>query len=175
METHSRGTAGLTLTEILIVVALVAVIVAVAVPAFGPWLRGYRVRSTANQVVAELRLARTVAVSTQASVTLRIHKGECSWTDARGRERRFPFPGGVSITNLADPLDGDTIIFRSDGQVATGSRTFLVDGWVRGREHDVYTIDLAASGNTRSSRGTYQAAAPGGGGGGGGGGDGRRR
>lgn len=166
---------GITLTELLIVLAVVAIIILVVVPAFVEWMRAYRVRTAAHQVQAELRLARNVAVALNSSVSVRFRRGEALWTDAQGRERRFTLPPGVAIANLLDPVDGDMITFLNNGRVADAGRTLLIDGWVHDDVHHQYTVSLTAAGKVSAERDTVTVSLPGGGGGGGEGGGGGDR
>jgi Tfp pilus assembly protein FimT len=167
-----------TLTELLVVVAIVALIVLVVVPNVAEWLRSYKVRTAAGQVQAEMRLARTVAVSLNSSVSVLVKPAEVSWTDAQGRARRFVLPGGVSITNLTNPGAGDTFVFLRNGQIQDATRTLTVDGWVHDDVHEVWTLDFSSAGKIGAGHTTQvvpAAEALGGGGGGGGAGGGERR
>lgn len=168
---------GVTLTELLVVVAIVALIVLVVVPNVAEWLRSYKVRTAAGQVQAEMRLARTVAVSLNSSVSVLVKPAEVSWTDAQGRARRFVLPGGVSITNLTNPGAGDTFVFLRNGQIQDATRTLTVDGWVHDDVHEVWTLDFSSAGKIGAGHTTQvvPTAAPPDALGGGGGGDGGRR
>lgn len=151
-KAEARGAAGrcsesgVTLTELLVVLAIIAALVVVVVPAFGEWLRAYKVRTVANQMQGDLRLARNVAVARNASVDVLVKPAEFTWTDANGRVRHFEMPPGVSVTNLADPVAGDTITFRNNGQMTAPSKTLTVDGWVYNDVHHVWTVTFTASG-----------------------------
>lgn len=69
---------GLTLTELLIVLTLSSIVLAVAAPAMGQWVRDIEVRSSASALLATLQAARTEAVTRNASVRLQL-------TDTQGR------------------------------------------------------------------------------------------
>jgi prepilin-type N-terminal cleavage/methylation domain-containing protein len=168
---------GVSLGELLVVLAVIAVLVAAGAPMFIEWLRGYRVRTTAHQVQAELRLARNVAVSRSASASVLVRSAEVRWTDGQDRERDYLFPEGVSITNLLDPVNGDAVTFLRNGQPSDPAKTLIVEGWVGGNRHHRYTITFTPAGEIESSRTITEVVMTGGGGGGGGGGEGggRRR
>jgi prepilin-type N-terminal cleavage/methylation domain-containing protein len=166
---------GLSLTELLVALAIIAVLVLAGAPMFIEWLRGQRVRTTAHQVQAELRLARNVAVSRSASASVLVKRGEVRWTDGQGKEREFLFPDGVSIINLLDPVNGDGVTFLRNGQPSDPAKTLVVDGWVGGTRHHRYTITFTPSGKIESSRSLENVGVTGGGGGGGSGSTGGRR
>jgi type IV fimbrial biogenesis protein FimT len=69
---------GLTLTELLIVLTLSAIVLAIAAPAMGQWVRDIEVRSSASSLLATLQAARSEAVTRNASVRLQL-------PDAQGR------------------------------------------------------------------------------------------
>lgn len=66
LRTHG----GFTLIELMVTVALMAVLLALAVPSFRDLLAAQRVRATAFSMVSDLVLARSEAVKRGASVTL---------------------------------------------------------------------------------------------------------
>ena len=68
---------GFTLLEMLVALAVLAVALAVATPAFGDWVRNGEVRSAAETLRASIRQARAEAMRRNASVRFRL-------TDANG-------------------------------------------------------------------------------------------
>jgi prepilin-type N-terminal cleavage/methylation domain-containing protein len=59
-----RKKAGFTLTELVIVIAVLGILTAVAVPSFLSWLPKYRLRSAARDLYSNLHLAKMAAIKT---------------------------------------------------------------------------------------------------------------
>jgi prepilin-type N-terminal cleavage/methylation domain-containing protein len=61
--THARPQAGFSLVEMLVVVAIVAIMSAVAVPAIARYIRNYKIRGATQQVAGEIGAARSKAIA----------------------------------------------------------------------------------------------------------------
>jgi type IV fimbrial biogenesis protein FimT len=65
-----RAQAGFTILELMVVVAIVGVLMAVAVPAMGDFIRNGRITAAANDVMAALHFTRSEAIKRRQPVTL---------------------------------------------------------------------------------------------------------
>jgi type IV fimbrial biogenesis protein FimT len=65
-----RGTTGFTLLELMVVVAVAAVLAAVAAPSFATFIDNQRLRSASFDIVSDLSLARSEALTRQTTVVI---------------------------------------------------------------------------------------------------------
>ena len=70
---RARGEAGFSLAEMLVVVVIVGLTAAVAVPSVGTFYRAYRIRSASDLLAGHMRAARQIAVSQRLPVTFTIN------------------------------------------------------------------------------------------------------
>ena len=61
---------GFTLVEVLIVVSIILMLAAIAIPVFSNWLPNYRLKSAARDLYSNMQKARMVAVKTNTTSTL---------------------------------------------------------------------------------------------------------
>jgi general secretion pathway protein H len=136
---------GVTLLELLVVMALMGLIAAMAVPMFGSGVSSTELKSSARQVAAGLRFARSEAVATRSETRM--------WLDLEKRAfrvdhdaRQHNLPAGLEIklftaqNDIADEKVG-SIRFYPDGgsnggrvTLAAGERKFEIDvDWLTGR------------------------------------------
>ena len=104
----TRNTAGFTLLEMLVVLVLVGIITAVAVPVAGAGIQTLRLQSGARHVAAALRLARGRAIRSQEIHLVSLDRAQSRVTVASGDlrfQRSFQLPPGVRLQE-ALLLDG---------------------------------------------------------------------
>jgi general secretion pathway protein H len=141
----SRDARGVTLLELLIVLALMAIITAVVIPMFGGSLSTSELRASARQLAAGLRLARSEALSERRETFLVIDvDGRRFKVDRDPREHALPKRVELKLFTAQNDLVSDkigSIRFYPDGgsnggriTVASGERKFDVDiDWLTGR------------------------------------------
>ncbi|PKM24889.1 MAG: pilus assembly protein FimT [Gammaproteobacteria bacterium HGW-Gammaproteobacteria-13] len=91
---HLRRTRGFTIVELMITLALIAIVATIAVPNFTQFIRNNQLQAKAEEVKSFLLLARNEAVSNRARVKLefKVDKNECN-DDSTGDCWRIIRPG----------------------------------------------------------------------------------
>ena len=137
--------AGVTLLELLIVIALMGIIAALVVPMFGGPVSTSELRAIARQLAAGLRLARSEAVSERRETFLVLDvAGKRFKVDREAREHALPAKVDLKLFTAQNDLVSENIgaiRFYPDGgsnggriTVASGARKFDVDvDWLTGR------------------------------------------
>lgn len=115
---YSRG---ITLPELLVVLAIIALAVTVAVPIISGAIQSARTRTAIDQFAVSLMAVRMLAVTQQAEVSLSVAadpENYYEYPDRHGSTQRFEMPDGVRIVSSTDP-----IAFQPNGMVDGGART----------------------------------------------------
>lgn len=123
LRTRTTGQRGITMAEILAVVAIAGIVLAVAVPLVADRIREARIRGAVDEYVVSLKAARMVATTRRAAcaVTVNADPGNSfSYTDNYGRLREFGLPDGIAITATTDP-----ITFEPNGACSGGATTVI--------------------------------------------------
>jgi type IV fimbrial biogenesis protein FimT len=130
---------GVTLIELVIVFAIIAITAVLLAPNIGAWLPYYRLRSATRDIVSTMRTAQMKAVSLNTEHRVSFDKGANeyllqikttqsapndwipTWTNARAQQLQQKLPGGVTMTAVTFP--GDNAEFNPNSTSSTGSMT----------------------------------------------------
>lgn len=111
MKTRLGSSRGFTLTEMMIVVAIIGVVTVVAVPNFNEWNRKYKLKSAVAELHANLGLARMTAINQNTTVTVTVTQAAptdpvvVSFTGATGLPT-MTMDSEVSLTNAGGTAAG---------------------------------------------------------------------
>ena len=126
------ASAGMSIIELMTVVAILAIAGAMAVPSFIDWRHGMRLRAAANEIRNDFELARMRAVRENTDVTVQFDPAaghyQVTYNDENGNPvlvKSHSLPSGVQIAtgNAAYTLDsyGDRATFGSRGTASPGT------------------------------------------------------
>ncbi len=122
-----RASGGFSLIELLLVIALIAVIGVFAATALSGGMDGIRLRAAAKEVAAQLRFTRAQAIATGRPQRFSIDPRAHTWTAPRDRSGDIPSQLGIVFTGAREtqPARGvGAIVFFADG-ASTGGRIQL--------------------------------------------------
>jgi type IV fimbrial biogenesis protein FimT len=88
MSFHNKES-GLTLIEIMIVIAIIAIFAGIAIPNFLSYMPKYRLNGAARQVMGDLMAARMKSVSQNCDVRVAFFEGDAEyniWTDSNNND-----------------------------------------------------------------------------------------
>lgn len=109
---RARRAPGFTLVELIVAMAVFAVLATLAVPAFGVYFEKARLRGAADSVVALIADARLAAVKQARAVSVRFSGLGTQWC-VGAREARLPSPGmpmvGVDVCDCLSDGDACTV------------------------------------------------------------------
>jgi type IV fimbrial biogenesis protein FimT len=121
-------TGGITLVELLVVLAVIGLIVGISIPGFVGYAQRTRLNSSARQVVGMLALARSMAISSHDEHALEVDAGDgeirvVNQVSGEALEKVLRLPNSVSVTMEMGgaPLPESRVVFRPTGGLGTRS------------------------------------------------------
>ena len=116
---------GITLTEIMIAVAIIGVLMALGMPAFQNWIQNTQIRTASEAIMNGLQTARNEAIRRNASVQFRLDGGaNTQWRvnlsidpDGTPIQSRAAQEGSANATITLVPAGSDTVTFSALGRV----------------------------------------------------------
>jgi len=114
------GSSGFSLIELLIGIAIMAILAGLAMPSFQAWLQNTQIRNAAESIQNGLQRARAEAVGRNTNVEFVLGAGS-SWVvqlpDGTNIESRPSNEGSRDVTVAVTPLGATTVTFNNFGGV----------------------------------------------------------
>ena len=136
-----RGEGGVTLIELAVVMAIIAIMGLFMAPAIGEWLDNYRIRQAARDIASHLQLAKIRAISSRVEYRVRfdlsndeylLEKNDGVWTQEGSA---VPVPRGVDIASATGSLGSPPKVkFNPNGTCSSGHIT--IDN-AKGKQYNV--------------------------------------
>lgn len=121
---------GVTLVELVVVMAIIALGAVLFVPNLGTWISYYRLRSATRDITSALRTAQMKAVSNNISYRVRFNAGENSFVilyqttdDFKPEGPSQKLPQGVAISEVSFSGGTDYVVFNRDSTSSAGHLT----------------------------------------------------
>lgn len=141
-----RKNSGYTLTEMMVIIAVIGILASLAIPNFINWLPNYRLRSGAEDIQSTLQLARLTAIKENETVTVAFNTANDTYQASVGGQsfRSGQMPAGIDINSA---------VFGGGSSVQFDSRGFVIgsagSAQVRNNRGRLKTITLNITGNSR--------------------------
>lgn len=154
-----RNKAGFSMLELMVVIGIIAIVSAVAIPALIGWLPGYRLRAAVRDSQSDIQMARLRAIRENASIAMVFDTGGNSYTIFRdngagggnagngvqdGGEvllKQVAIPDGVAMYDASFAFGNPWFSFNSRGLPNGGGHVYM-----RNTEGDLLGITLSLVG-----------------------------
>jgi prepilin-type N-terminal cleavage/methylation domain-containing protein len=138
----ARGPKGVTLIELVVVMAIVGIMALFMAPAIGEWMDNFRIRQAARDIASTLQQAKMQAISTRQARTV-------TFTPADGTYQITP-GGSVmqisrGVTIAATDFTGNAIQFSTTGTSSSPSSTAGI--YINNTKGTQYRVIVTPSGN----------------------------
>ena len=125
---NHRGERGITLIELVVVMAIIAIGAVLVAPNIGSWIPNYRLRSATRDVVSTLRTAQMKAISNNTTYQVAFTQGTGTYILQYQTTAGFvpdgvaqTLPPGIIISTITFP--GNNAQFNTNSTASTGSIT----------------------------------------------------
>ena len=134
---------GFTITELMVTIAVIAILASLAIPNFIAWLPNYRLRSGAEEIQSTLQFARITAIKRNATATVAFDIANETYRASVGGEaiRGGRMPAGIDINSA---FGGTSVQFDSRGVASAAGTAVVRNNLGRSR-----TIRVYITGNSR--------------------------
>jgi len=134
---------GFTITELMVTIAVVAILASLAIPNFIDWLPNYRLRSGAEEIQSTLQFARITAIKRNATATVAFDIANETYRASVGGQaiRGGRMPAGIDINSA---FGGTSVQFDSRGVASAAGTAVVRNNLGRSR-----TIRVYITGNSR--------------------------
>lgn len=149
--TTERCQRGFSLSEMLIVVAIVGLAVAIVVPLTAETVRRTKVQFAADEFATHLKAARMIAVSKHRSIEFKVYPDPAntySYPATNGVERTYTLPSGVRIVS---PTSETHVVFQMNGSLAAAA-TQVLEANLTGTAKERFTITTSILGVSTTTR-----------------------
>ncbi len=164
MDRSRNRQPGFSLIELVMTLAVLGIVIALGMPAFGTWIMNTRIRTTADSIANGLQVARNEAVRRNAAVQFAMAATGSSWTVScvavapacpnTGPIQARATGEGSSDSITVTPNNGLTITFNGFGMMSApvlagnGVASFDIDGPDTAESREL-RITIQAGGNVR--------------------------
>ncbi|HET8947051.1 MAG TPA: prepilin-type N-terminal cleavage/methylation domain-containing protein [Candidatus Polarisedimenticolia bacterium] len=155
-----RGTEdGYSLSELLVVIALLGLFILFGGPAMADGFRAYKVKSSADIVATDVRGMRYAAVGNRTALTMTVssqgsgvNPNTYVFTNAAGQTITRRLEPGVNLEDAS----ADTLSFSAMGATgSTATQVLIVSMDINSTRGDRYTISVSPTGTVTTAYATY--------------------